>query len=73
MFGKFATLRGMKRITLLSFLLCAAILRADDLPPAQQILAFARAQLPKQPIRMNGSLKEFLLAFSVAIATVLGA
>ena len=58
MFGKFATLRGMKRIALLSFLLCAAILRADDLPPAQQILAFARAQLPKQPIRMNGSLKE---------------
>jgi hypothetical protein len=66
MFGKFATLRGMKRIALLSFLLCAAILRAEDprgepveaMPPAQQILAFARAQLPKQPIRMNGSLKE---------------
>lgn len=56
----------MKRIALLSFLLCAAILRADDprgepveaMPPAQQILAFARAQLPKQPIRMNGTLKE---------------
>jgi hypothetical protein len=51
-------LRGMKRIALLSFFLCAAILRADDLPPAQQILAFAREQLPKQAIRMNGSLKE---------------
>jgi hypothetical protein len=56
----------MKRIALLSFFLCAAMLRADEprgelaesVPPAQQILAFARAQLPKQPIRMNGSLKE---------------
>ncbi len=48
----------MKQIALLGFFLCAAILRADDLPPAQQVLAFARAQLPKQAIRMNGSLKE---------------
>jgi hypothetical protein len=48
----------MKRIAPLIFFLCAAILRAEDLPPAQQILAFARAQLPKEPIRMNGSLKE---------------
>jgi hypothetical protein len=39
-------------------LLLAASVRAEQLPPAQQILAFARAQLPKQPIRMNGSLKE---------------
>jgi hypothetical protein len=51
-------LRGMKRIALLSFFLCAAALAAGELPPAQQILAFARAQLPKEPIRMNGSLKE---------------
>jgi len=39
-------------------LLCCAPLFAEDLPPAQEILAFARAQLPKQPIRMNGALKE---------------
>jgi hypothetical protein len=39
-------------------LLVAATLRAEELPSAQQILAFARAQLPQQPIRMNGSLKE---------------
>ncbi len=48
----------MKRIALLSFFLCAATLSAEEMPPAQQILAFARAQLPKEPIRMNGSLKE---------------
>jgi hypothetical protein len=30
----------------------------ESVPPAQQILAFAREQLPKQPIRMNGALKE---------------
>lgn len=36
----------------------AATLRAEELPPAAQILDFARAQLPKQPIRMNGSLKQ---------------
>ncbi|MFA6174753.1 MAG: outer membrane lipoprotein-sorting protein [Kiritimatiellales bacterium] len=47
----------MKRHILLS-LLFAATLHAAELPPAQQILAFARAQLPKQSIRMNGSLKE---------------
>jgi len=39
-------------------LLCCAPLFAEDLPPAQEILAFAREQLPKQPIRMNGTLKE---------------
>jgi hypothetical protein len=48
----------MKRIALLGFLLCAATLFAEELPPAQKILAFAREQLPKQPIRMNGVLKE---------------
>jgi hypothetical protein len=31
---------------------------SELVPSTQQILAFARAQLPKQPIRMNGSLKE---------------
>lgn len=39
-------------------LLCCTPLFAETLPPAQDVLAFARAQLPKQPIRMNGSLKE---------------
>jgi hypothetical protein len=39
-------------------MLCCAPLFAEDLPPAQEILAFAREQLPKQPIRMNGALKE---------------
>lgn len=29
-----------------------------SVPSAQQILSFARAQLPQQPIRMNGTLKE---------------
>ena len=56
----------MKRIALIWLFIFAATLhaeeprgeRAESVPPAQQILAFARAQLPKQPIRMNGSLKE---------------
>ena len=39
-------------------LLLAAAVYAEPLPPAQDVLAFARAQLPKQSIRMNGSLKE---------------
>lgn len=43
---------------LIPLLLIAFSVCADDLPPAQQILAFAREQLPKQPIRMDGSLKE---------------
>jgi len=30
----------------------------ESVSSAQQILAFARAQLPQQPIRMNGALKE---------------
>lgn len=48
----------MKRMVLIWLVVCVATLRAEELPPAQQILAFARAQLPKQSIRMNGSLKE---------------
>ncbi len=40
-------------------LLYSATLFAEDLPPAQEILVFAREQLPKQPIRMNGTLKEW--------------
>jgi hypothetical protein len=51
-------LRDMKRMVLIWLVMCVATLRAEELPPAQQILAFARAQLPKQSIRMNGSLKE---------------
>lgn len=59
-------LRAMKRIALIWLFIFAATLhaeeprgeRAESVPPAQQILAFARAQLPKQSIRMNGSLKE---------------
>lgn len=39
-------------------LLCCGTLFAEILPTAQQILSSAREQLPKQPIRMNGSLKE---------------
>lgn len=46
----------MKR--LFCILLLSAAVRAEELPPAWQILEFARAQLPKQPIRMSGSLKE---------------
>ncbi len=33
-------------------------LPVEEVSSAQQILDFARAQLPKEPIRMNGSLKE---------------
>jgi hypothetical protein len=51
-------LRGMKRMVLVWLFMCVAGLRAEELPEAQQILAFARSQLPKQAIRMNGSLKE---------------
>lgn len=40
-------------------LLAAATLRAEELPSAEQILSFARAQLPKAPVRMNGVLKEW--------------
>ncbi|MEI8206343.1 MAG: hypothetical protein WCG03_05645 [Kiritimatiellales bacterium] len=55
--GASSTLRRMIRRILLTLLL-AAVAHAEELPPAQQILAVARAQLPKQPIRMNGTLKE---------------
>jgi hypothetical protein len=51
-------LRDMKRMVLVWLFMGVAMLRAEELPPAQQILAFARSQLPKQSIRMNGSLKE---------------
>lgn len=43
---------------LLIFLLLTATTQAETLPAAQEILAFARAQLPEQPVRMRGSLKE---------------
>lgn len=52
------TLRSMNRFLWLLFFICTATLRAEELPSAQQMIAFARAQLPKQPIRMKGSLKE---------------
>lgn len=48
----------MKNLLLLCLMFFSGALFADDLPPAPQILAFAREQLPKEPIRMNGSLKE---------------
>lgn len=60
--GASSTLRRMNRYILswLSALLCAATLRAaEPLPPAQDVLAFARAQLPKQAVRMNGVMKEW--------------
>ncbi len=47
----------MKRYLLFA-LFIATTLRAEELPPAQKVLDFAREQLPKQPIRMNGALKE---------------
>lgn len=43
---------------LLIFLLLTSASQAGTLPAAQEILAFARAQLPEQPVRMSGSLKE---------------
>jgi hypothetical protein len=51
-------LRGMKRLLSACLVLFSVALFAEELPPATQILDFAREQLPKQPIRMNGSLKE---------------
>lgn len=48
----------MKRFARVCLFLFAATLFAEELPPAQKILDFARAQLPKEPIRMNGALKE---------------
>jgi len=54
---RLARLRRMIRRILFT-LFFAATLRAEDLPSALKILDFARSQLPKEPIRMNGSLKE---------------
>lgn len=49
----------MKRIFIsLTFAWSVLSVMAESVPPAAQILDFARAQLPKQPIRMTGSLKE---------------
>ncbi len=48
----------MKRFLFACLILTSGALFAEELPPAQQILAIAREQLPKEPIRMNGSLKE---------------
>jgi hypothetical protein len=55
----------MKKILPLLLLCCAPLFAetprgepVESVPPAADILAFAREQLPKQPIRMNGSLKE---------------
>ncbi|MFA7256966.1 MAG: hypothetical protein WC047_05270 [Kiritimatiellales bacterium] len=48
----------MKRFLFACLVLFSGALFAEELPPAQQILAFAREQLPKEPIRMDGSLKE---------------
>lgn len=47
----------MKRILLIT-LLSSSVL-AGELPPAPQILAAARAQLPPQPVQMTGTLKEW--------------
>lgn len=56
--------KGMKRILLLSLLalsVCAEEPRGEpveSLPPAPQILAAARAQLPAHPVVMSGTLKQ---------------
>ncbi len=46
----------MKRIPL--FLCLAAAVYAEELPPAPQILAAARSQLPPCPVFMSGTLKD---------------
>jgi hypothetical protein len=46
----------MKRIAFI--LLFAASVFAEELPPAPQILAAARAQLPTRPVAMTGTLKD---------------
>ncbi len=46
----------MKRF--ISVLFLAASGFAEELPPAPQILAAARAQLPSHPVHMSGTLKE---------------
>ena len=43
---------------ILFILLTALCVYAEELPSAQEILSFARGQLPKQPVRLTGSLKE---------------
>jgi hypothetical protein len=48
----------MKRILFACLFLFSTSLFAEDMSSAAQILDFAREQLPKEPIRMNGSLKE---------------
>jgi hypothetical protein len=48
---------NMKR--LLAILLLATSVTAEDLPPAPQILAAARAQLPPYPVEMKGVLKQW--------------
>jgi hypothetical protein len=47
----------MKHILIVLFL--AASAWAEELPPAPQILAAARAQLPSQPVHMSGTLKRW--------------
>jgi hypothetical protein len=48
----------MKRLLFLFIPLLAAGLRAEQLPPARDVLSFARMQLPAQPVRLTGTLKE---------------
>lgn len=48
----------MKRT--LAVLLFAVSAFAEDLPPAPQILAAARAQLPPYPVEMKGTLKQWV-------------
>lgn len=48
----------MKRLLSAGLVFFSIALFAEELPPAAKILDFARAQLPQQPIRMNGELKE---------------
>ncbi|MGE4488944.1 MAG: hypothetical protein AB7E95_05295 [Kiritimatiellales bacterium] len=47
----------MIRRILLTLLVSLAV-RAEDLPPGREVLAFARAHLPSEPVRLTGSLKE---------------
>jgi len=47
----------MKRVILFAVLSAVAV-RAETLPPAPELLAAARAQLPSQPVHMTGTLKE---------------
>jgi len=47
----------MKCILLITLL--ASFVRAGELPPAPQILAAARAQLPAVPVFMSGTLRDF--------------